>query len=208
MSFTLAPCARILECKPKEKVTVDTGLEASVQGQAVSGAFAAAPEIAKLRGENRLLKSELASLQTKDMHARASLSLLSSPQALAQDDSRRRDSTDRAVPPASLVRHHSSSGVEGLDRQQRRSIFSSNSSSAGVTVFPGPSPVLASASPGGAPREQLLQHRLREMERRVKAEREARLLDRAGARKRLEEAEREAERLKGELERERGRGGS
>ncbi len=178
-----------------------------MQGLAVSGAFAAAPEIAKLRGENRLLKSELAGLQNKDMHARASLSLVSSPQVLAQDDSRRKDPIDRVAGPAALVRHHSSSGVEALDRQQRRSIFSSNASSAGVTVFPGPSPAPASASPGGAPREQLLQHRLREMERRVKAEREARLLDRAGARKRLEEGEREVERLKAELERERKRGG-
>jgi hypothetical protein len=39
------------------------------------------------------------------------------------------------------------------------------------------------------------------LERRLKAEREARLLDRNGARKRLEEGERRNEELKAELER-------
>ncbi|KAL9106957.1 MAG: hypothetical protein Q9227_008080 [Pyrenula ochraceoflavens] len=50
-------------------------------------------------------------------------------------------------------------------------------------------------------------HRLRELERRLKAEREARLLDRNGARKRLEERGREVEGLREELERERERNG-
>ncbi|EPS44741.1 hypothetical protein H072_1244 [Dactylellina haptotyla CBS 200.50] len=45
--------------------------------------------------------------------------------------------------------------------------------------------------------------RLRELEKRLKAEREARLLDRTGAKQRLEEARNEREALKKELERER-----
>ncbi|KAK6359656.1 Anucleate primary sterigmata protein B [Orbilia brochopaga] len=45
--------------------------------------------------------------------------------------------------------------------------------------------------------------RLRELEKRLKAEREARLLDRTGAKQRLEEARSEREQLKKELERER-----
>ncbi|KAF3931724.1 hypothetical protein ABW19_dt0207009 [Dactylella cylindrospora] len=45
--------------------------------------------------------------------------------------------------------------------------------------------------------------RLRELEKRLKAEREARLLDRTGAKQRLEEARGEREQLKKELERER-----
>lgn len=48
---------------------------------------------------------------------------------------------------------------------------------------------------------------MRELERRLKAEREARLLDRSGARKRLEEGRMENEELKMELERERVRRG-
>jgi hypothetical protein len=45
--------------------------------------------------------------------------------------------------------------------------------------------------------------RLRELERRLKAEREARLLDRDGARKRLEERNAENEELRARLEKER-----
>jgi hypothetical protein len=51
--------------------------------------------------------------------------------------------------------------------------------------------------------EQRWIFRLRELERRLKAEREARLLDRNGARKRLEEGEKRNEELKAELERNR-----
>jgi hypothetical protein len=53
------------------------------------------------------------------------------------------------------------------------------------------------------PSEQRWIHRLKELERRLKAEREARLLDRSGARKRLEEGRLENEQLRLELERER-----
>lgn len=53
--------------------------------------------------------------------------------------------------------------------------------------------------------EQKWIHRLRELERRLKAEREARLLDRSGARKRLEERDRENDGLRKELEREKER---
>lgn len=56
------------------------------------------------------------------------------------------------------------------------------------------------------PSEQRWIHRLKELERRLKAEREARLLDRSGARKRLEEGKAENEELRMQLERERERG--
>jgi hypothetical protein len=55
---------------------------------------------------------------------------------------------------------------------------------------------------GGSGSEKWI-HRLRELERRLKAEREARLLDRSGARKRLEERDAVNEELRMELERER-----
>jgi micro-tubular organiser Mto1-like protein with Mto2-binding region len=63
----------------------------------------------------------------------------------------------------------------------------------------------ASGASGGAnmqPSEQRWVHRLKELERRLKAEREARLLDRSGARKRIEESEAEKESLRLQLERE------
>ncbi|KAL9578125.1 MAG: hypothetical protein Q9203_007207, partial [Teloschistes exilis] len=80
-------------------------LENTVSSSKVQGTFSAAPELAKLRGENRLLKSEIAVLQNKESQGRASL--------------HRRDSS-RDVPLAnntnlaplpSLARHHSSSAV-------------------------------------------------------------------------------------------------
>ncbi|KAK8156487.1 micro-tubular organizer Mto1 C-term Mto2-binding region-domain-containing protein [Phyllosticta citrichinensis] len=55
------------------------------------------------------------------------------------------------------------------------------------------------------PTEQRWIHRLKELERRLKAEREARLLDRRGARERLEEGRQENEELRNMLERERER---
>ena len=50
-------------------------------------------------------------------------------------------------------------------------------------------------------------HRLHELEKRLKAEREGRLLDRSGARKRLEERDAENQRLRDQLQRERVRRG-
>ena len=55
------------------------------------------------------------------------------------------------------------------------------------------------------PSEQKWIHRLKELERRLKAEREARLLDRSGARKRLEQKVEENADLRAMLERERGK---
>jgi predicted nucleic acid-binding Zn-ribbon protein len=54
----------------------------------------------------------------------------------------------------------------------------------------------------GSSSEQRWVHRLKELERRLKAEREARLIDRSGARKRIEESEAERERLKQRLDHE------
>ncbi|OBT82346.1 hypothetical protein VE02_08801 [Pseudogymnoascus sp. 03VT05] len=54
---------------------------------------------------------------------------------------------------------------------------------------------------GGGEDSEWWVFRLKELERRLKAEREARLLDRSGARKRLEEGERRNEELRAEVER-------
>ncbi|OBT79386.1 hypothetical protein VF21_01989 [Pseudogymnoascus sp. 05NY08] len=71
-------------------------------------------------------------------------------------------------------------------------------SSAGSTR--GVSSSRAGAREGGEDSEWWV-FRLKELERRLKAEREARLLDRSGARKRLEEGERRNEELRAEVER-------
>jgi hypothetical protein len=76
-----------------------------------------------------------------------------------------------------------------------RSTARPSSSGAGATLAP------------GAPQssEQRWVYRLKELERRLKAEREARLLDRSGARKRIEDAEAVSEGLRIQLEKEMGR---
>ncbi|KAI9811828.1 MAG: Anucleate primary sterigmata protein B [Thelocarpon impressellum] len=126
---------------------------------------AASSELAKLRGENRLLKAEMTILQR------------------AESESRQPPGTVpvRDVNRGALSRHRSTSTAESFER-------------------------LGSAGSDGLleddPTEQRWVHRLRELERRLKAEREARLLDRNGARKRLEEGKAENEELRLELERE------
>ena len=146
-----------------------------------------------------------------------------------------RGSSHRASITSTLLRHHSASAVEALQLQQRQQqlLEQHRLSSASGATEPIPetdaSPTrhvsqpaatsaavaaataAAAAQPLGAgreplePREQRWIHKLKELERRLKAEREARLLDRSGARKRLEEESRENEELRRMLERERER---
>ncbi|KAI4111437.1 MAG: hypothetical protein LQ339_000636 [Xanthoria mediterranea] len=180
-----------LEEQLEDRIKKLDQLENTVQSSRVQGTFSAAPEIAKLKGENRLLKSEIAVLQSnKELRARATSS--------AHRTSSSRDLTplNGSAPPPTLARHHSSSAVERLSQQR----------SPGRTSSLAPLPIPERTSTAGPePNESRWTHRLRELERRLKAEREARLLDRTGARKRLEEGMRENEELKRELERERER---
>lgn len=168
-------------------------LESTVQSHRISGTFTAAPEIAKLRGENRLLKSELATLQKQELHAR-NLSR-------ASGHSRRTNDMDPSAPAPTLARHHSSSAVERTSNAMDPISPSRRTSSRQATNDEN------LMSQPMEPMQQRFIHRLRELERRLKAEREARLLDRSGARRRLEEGAEENRRLKGELERERIRHG-
>ena len=158
-------------------------LENLIQSNRVSGSHTTAGEIAKLRGENRLLKAEIGSLQKQEMHGRASRSEQRPPSGSSS-----RNASSRASVSASLMRHHSSSAVEALEKNAENQA------------------VLLQSVPI-EPSQQRWIHRLRELERRLKAEREARLLDRSGARKRLEEGRLENEGLRMELERERVRRG-
>jgi hypothetical protein len=154
-------------------------LEAAVQVNKVAGAASAAPEIAKLRGENRILKAELATYQRQDMHSRQSR-----PQSNGSSAPNERGvSASRGSASATLMRHHSTSEVE-------------------TRASGPPTAVLVPQQAQSEPSQQRWIHRLRELERRLKAEREARLLDRSGARKRIEEERAEAEELRAALERE------
>jgi predicted nucleic acid-binding Zn-ribbon protein len=193
-----------------------------------SGHASRTEEISKLKNENKLLKAELqfarGTSPTRSHSHRGSVDSANSmegripgvisqiprsPQQLGSIPPR--DSSSRASMTATLMRHHSTSAVEALQHQQsQRENYHSNLQ--GVLESPTRRSSLqpsAIQSQPLQPSEQRWIHRLKELERRLKAEREARLLDRSGARKRLEEGRLENEQLRLELEREReGRRGS
>ncbi|KAF9731271.1 microtubule associated protein [Paraphaeosphaeria minitans] len=135
-------------------------------------------ELNKLRQENKTLRTEIQTLRAIQVTTQVSpgRSRASSP------------SSKRASVAATLLRHHSTSVVEGIQKQ------------APDHPYPQAGPLQHD--------EQKWIHRLKELERRLKAEREARLLDRSGARKRLEQKVEENAELRGMLERERERSGS
>ena len=137
-------------------------------------------ENVRLRNENQALRSELHVLQTEDMPGRPNRKM----QRVPSGGATTANINHAAL--AAFTRHHSTSAIEALEKLE------------GAHNPPNP-PVADHAS------EERWVHRLRELEKRLKAEREARLLDRSGARKRLEEGRAEYEELKQELERERGR---
>lgn len=139
-------------------------------------------EVIKLRSENRSLRHDLSALQQQQQRPE---SRASQPRGGPPGSIPVRDVSRGAI--ASLTRHHSTSAVEatGSAVDLRRPATSSES---------------AYEIPDDDPAEQRWVHRLRELERRLKAEREARLLDRNGARKRLEEGRAENEVLRQELE--------
>ncbi|OCL12480.1 hypothetical protein AOQ84DRAFT_334233 [Glonium stellatum] len=139
-------------------------------------------EVSKLKNENKMLKAEL------QFH-RQTQAQASESQAQRSPSSSSR-SANRASVAATLLRHHSTSAVDALEKQDGQQY----------------QPTVQSTPL--QPSEQRWIHRLKELERRLKAEREARLLDRSGARKRLEESSAEKEELRMLLEREKERRGS
>ncbi|CAK4021924.1 Anucleate primary sterigmata B [Lecanosticta acicola] len=145
-------------------------------------------EVAKLKSELKLLKGEL---KFHRQHPSAMAQQMINQQAQLNPDHARRQSVSSS--PArhimsSLLRHHSTSAVEQL------------ANAAEEAQAPRPQAITI-PSPPAQPTEQRWVHRLKELERRLKAEREARLLDRRGARQRLEEADAENEELRKALER-------
>jgi chromosome segregation ATPase len=136
-------------------------------------------EVTKLRNENKTLRTEVSTL-------RAITATTNVVQEASRSASRAGSpsSSKRASMAQTLLRHHSTSAVEGLSNPPDH-------------PYPQAGPL--------QPSEQKWIHRLKELERRLKAEREARLLDRSGARKRLEQKVEENADLRALLERERDR---
>ena len=183
----------------------------------------------KLKGQNRILKAELALLQQQQHGNTQHGSQSSRPQSRVSVGSEAPSVGGNAVPArgsssrrsgaaaasaaltASLMRHHTTnvvehvgSGVNGAENgggsRRSDSVSSRLSHQRGgdyaMTSYPHSNEGVASPTGG----EEKWIHRLRELERRLKAEREARLLDRSGARKRLEERDAVNQELRSALE--------
>ncbi|KAJ6153812.1 hypothetical protein N7470_006771 [Penicillium chermesinum] len=175
-------------------------------------------EVSKLRGENRLLKAELNLLQSNTRgHSSASSAAAA---VMASTGSPRSSSFGSAVEnQQQLTRHHSTSGASEKSRPERGLTRSSTGLSQPTYASSGST--LAANSSSGAmvhrtrsnqtgPWENMDEkwiHRLRELEKRLKSEREGRLLDRDGARKRIEERDAEVRKLNELIQRERLRRG-
>lgn len=180
------------------------------------GSSSSSPELSKLRGENRLLKAEINLLQA---NPRGQGSSSAATAAVLASGSRSPSIGSPADLDRSLARHNSTSG-SGERPRSDRSIArhstglpqpSHSSSSSTLTNNAGAMAHRArggtgSSNWGDAGDEKWIQ-RLHELEKRLKAEREARLLDRSGARKRLEERDADIQKLRDQLGRERARFG-
>jgi chromosome segregation ATPase len=177
-------------------------------------------EIAKLKSEAKILKAELKfhrqhpsamaqqlmHQQSQGNHIRTFSSGSTSGPGPNGGGSIKPPSPARTIM-STLLRHHSTSAID-----QTNHIAQAAQAASAATGLQGQSQSIAldqtplrrmdtSASNDG-PSEQRWIHRLKEMERRLKAEREARLLDRRGARQRLEERSAENEELRRMLEKE------
>lgn len=166
-------------------------------------------EISKLKSEVKILKSEL---KFHKQHPSAlALQMINQQNQTNPDGTRRtsisagsasmKSSNSPARYVAQLLRHHSSSAVEQV--QSGVANLPANVQAAQErqkSIVVPSTPIPAS--------EVRWHHRMKEMERRLKAEREGRLLDRKGARQRLEEGRLANEELRLALEHERERNGS
>lgn len=155
-----------------------------------------AAELAKLRNENKTLRSEMQTLRAITSTAQSGNDIV-----VSKNPSRTGSPapSKRASMAHTLLRAHSTSVVEHMQQQQQQQqqTTSGTRSPGGHHPYPEAGPL--------QPSEQKWIHRLKELERRLKAEREARLLDRSGARKRLEQKVEENADLRAMLERERER---
>ncbi|EPS26590.1 hypothetical protein PDE_01527 [Penicillium oxalicum 114-2] len=180
-------------------------------------------EVAKLRGENRLLKAEINLLQSNHRaHGSASATnaaavMASGPRspslASTADPERasltRHNSTpvasDKSGPGRALLR--SSTGIPQPSQFSSSSTLTNNNNNRNDNAAGAVVPRSRSGVGGWDGGDEKWVHRLHELEKRLKAEREGRLLDRSGARKRLEERDAENQRLRDQLQRERVRRG-
>jgi hypothetical protein len=194
-----------------QRVSLDGGtFGASRSASRASSRSAKDDHIVKLKNENKLLKAEVQVLRTTTSSSSGSRSGV--PERASSQKTRE----------VSLMRHYSSSAVEGLHDSPPPPL--THVAIDPTVTVPGQSHIpIPTASPlrrvsqqitsrdsqGNMttnailqPKEQRWVLRLKELEKKLKAEREARSLDRSGARKRIEQSEAEKEELRLRLERE------
>lgn len=199
---TLRKDYQILEQNLEARVKRMDFLERSVK-DAQTQIDAQAQESAQLRAQQSTSRSsssirsneEVTRLKQEIKTLKVELKLHQQPNPTANTE-KSNQLTPRASMANSLLRHHSSSTIETLQNARNNAPPTQQN------------PSILIATPPIQPSEQRWIHRLKELERRLKAEREGRLLDRKGARQRLEERNREVQDMKGRLERERDRRGS
>ncbi|KKK14793.1 anucleate primary sterigmata (ApsB) [Aspergillus rambellii] len=171
-------------------------MRAQMQNRGQSGVSS---EMAKLRRENRLLNAELNLLQS---HSRSrgpvTADMAASPQSPTGMEAER----------GPLVRHHSAIEQPSTKGLARSGIPQPSQVSSTTTLVESAGALSRPRHKSGDPgNHEVWIKRLHELEKRLKAEREARLLDRSGARKRLEEQGAENKRLRAQIERQRVRYG-
>lgn len=174
------------------------------------------PELAKLRGENRLLKAEL---NLRAPHSRIRVPTSTAAVAAGIDTpsphspTRNRNAESDAEVP-SLSRHNSAAenpsqphASRGLTRGSTSGIPQPSHVSSSATLVEGAGAMVHGSRPRPAQNDlganEKWIRRLHELERRLKSEREGRLSDRSGAQQRLKERDAENERLRAQLDRQR-----
>ena len=184
-----------LELRTKRLDRLETMARSAIPG--VSGDGKA--EISKLRDINKTLKTEIATLRAaNDVRAGVYNDPSPSPSVPTGPRNKVVDKTRTST----LTRHHSASAVETFDR-----VSNSRSGSGSTGSKDGDNRALTSSMGGDDYTPDLRwQVRLQELEYKLKAEREARKLDRSNAKQRLDEKTRENAELAKEVERTRIRG--
>lgn len=186
-----------LELRTKRLDRLETLSRSAIPGMTADGRA----EISKLRDVNKLLRGEVSALRAANDVLTGNVNDAPSPSPSVPTGPRHKNS-DKPSRSSTLTRHSSASVVETLGGDRVSVSRSGSSSMARPETHAG-----GTGNSGQAEFPDLRwQARLKELEYKLKAEREARMIDREGARRRLEEASRENEALVKEVERTRIRG--
>ena len=157
-------------------------LEGLVRSASMNSSSDQRAEIVRLQDMNRLLRVDIAALRSAT--PRKSHYEVLEPGSPAP-------SIPTGPRTKALTRHQAAAAASQASRDAPEAAVPERAASSAGSASRG----------GGGEDSEWWVFRLKELERRLKAEREARLLDRSGARKRLEEGERRNEELRAEVER-------